>query len=133
MKEGKFNLSPLDTKGELLLVSQFTLMADTRKGRRPSFVEAAPPVRAEELVNHFVEQTSATGLKVETGRFQQYMQVEIHNDGPVTILLDSRENSKKCSFRLIGLGGDRGIRTPDLCDANAALSLLSYIPKLHLK
>ena len=91
MKEGKFNLSPLDTKGELLLVSQFTLMADTRKGRRPSFVEAASPVRAEELVNHFVEQTSATGLKVETGRFQQYMQVEIHNDGPVTILLDSRE------------------------------------------
>ena len=90
-KEGKFNLSALDIKGELLLVSQFTLMADTRKGRRPSFVEAAPPVRAEELFNYFVEQAGATGLKVETGRFQQYMQVEIHNDGPVTILLDSRE------------------------------------------
>ena len=88
---GKFNLSALDIKGELLLVSQFTLLADTRKGRRPSFVEAAPPVRAEELFNYFVEQASATGLKVETGRFQQYMQVEIHNDGPVTILLDSRE------------------------------------------
>jgi len=88
---GKFNLSALDIKGELLLVSQFTLMADTRKGRRPSFVEAAPPAQAEELFNYFVEQASATGLKVETGRFQQYMQVEIHNDGPVTILLDSRE------------------------------------------
>jgi len=90
-EEGKFNLSALDIKGELLLVSQFTLMAGTRKGRRPSFVEAAPPTRAEELFNYFVEQASAAGLKVETGRFQQYMQVEIHNDGPVTILLDSRE------------------------------------------
>ena len=88
---GKFNLSALDINGELLLVSQFTLLADTRKGRRPSFVEAAPPVRAEELFNYFVEQASAAELKVETGRFQQYMQVEIHNDGPVTILLDSRE------------------------------------------
>ncbi len=88
-EEGKFNLSALDVKGELLLVSQFTLLADTRKGRRPSFTEAASPALAEELFNHFVEQASATGLKVETGRFQQYMQVEIHNDGPVTILLDS--------------------------------------------
>jgi len=90
-EEGKFNLSALNINGELLLVSQFTLLADTRKGRRPSFVEAAPPVRAEELFNYFVEQASAAGLKVATGRFQQYMQVEIHNDGPVTILLDSRE------------------------------------------
>ena len=90
-EEGKFNLSALDIKGELLLVSQFTLLADTRKGRRPSFVEAAPPARAEELFNYFVEQASAAGLKVGTGRFQQHMQVEIHNDGPVTILLDSRE------------------------------------------
>jgi len=87
---GKFNLSALDIKGGLLLVSQFTLMADTRKGRRPSFVEAAPPAQAEELFEQFVEQARATGLRVETGRFQQYMQVEIHNDGPVTILLDSR-------------------------------------------
>ncbi len=90
-EEGKFNLSILNIKGDLLLVSQFTLLADARKGRRPSFIEAAPPERAEELFNHFVEQASATGLKVETGRFQQYMQVEIHNDGPVTILLESRE------------------------------------------
>ena len=90
-KEGKFNLSALDIGGELLLVSQFTLLADTRKGRRPSFVGAAPPAQAEQLFEYFVEQARATGLKVETGRFQQHMQVEIHNDGPVTIMLDSRE------------------------------------------
>ena len=88
---GRFNLSALDIKGELLAVSQFTLLADTKKGRRPSFVEAAPPAQAEELFERFVEESRASGLKVETGRFQQYMQVEIHNDGPVTILLDSRE------------------------------------------
>jgi D-tyrosyl-tRNA(Tyr) deacylase len=87
----KFNLSALDIKAELLLVSQFTLLADTRKGRRPSFSEAAPPQQAEELFEHFVSEAKASGLKVATGRFQQYMQVEIHNDGPVTILLDSRE------------------------------------------
>jgi len=90
-EEGRFNLSALDIKGELLVVSQFTLLADTRKGRRPSFVEAAPPAQAEKLFEQFVEQVVASGLKVETGRFQQYMQVEIHNDGPVTILLDSRD------------------------------------------
>jgi len=89
--EGKFNLSALDINGELLLVSQFTLIADTRKGRRPSFVEAAPPAQAEELFDYFVTQTRATGLRVETGRFQAYMQVEIQNDGPVTIMLDSKE------------------------------------------
>jgi D-tyrosyl-tRNA(Tyr) deacylase len=88
-QEGRFNLSALDIQGELLVVSQFTLLADTRKGRRPSFTDAAPPAQAEELFQKFVEQVRATGLKVETGRFQQYMQVEIHNDGPVTILLDS--------------------------------------------
>jgi len=89
-QEGRFNLSALDIQGELLVVSQFTLLADTRKGRRPSFTDAAPPAQAEELFQKFVEQVRATGLKVETGRFQQYMQVEIHNDGPVTILLDSK-------------------------------------------
>ena len=89
--QGKMNLSVQDIGGELLLVSQFTLLADARKGRRPSFTDAAPPAQAEALFNQFVEQVRATGLKVATGRFQQYMQVEIHNDGPVTIMLDSRE------------------------------------------
>ena len=87
----KFNLSALDVEGELLVVSQFTLLADTRKGRRPSFVDAAPPAQADGLFERFVQEARATGLKVETGRFQQYMQVEIHNDGPVSIILDSRE------------------------------------------
>ena len=87
---GKFNRSLVDVGGELLLVSQFTLIADTRKGRRPSFIEAAGPAEAEALFNRFVDLARATGLKVETGRFQQHMLVEIHNDGPVTILLDSR-------------------------------------------
>jgi D-tyrosyl-tRNA(Tyr) deacylase len=87
----KFNLSALEIKAELLLVSQFTLLADTRKGRRPSFTEAAPPQPAEELFERFVAEAKASGLKVATGRFQQYMQVEIHNDGPVTILLDSHD------------------------------------------
>ena len=88
---GRFNLSALDIKGELLVVSQFTLLADTRKGRRPSFAAAAPPAQAEALFEQFVEQVRASGLKVQTGRFQQYMQVEINNDGPVTVLLDSQE------------------------------------------
>jgi D-tyrosyl-tRNA(Tyr) deacylase len=87
---GRFNLSALDIKGDLLVVSQFTLLADTKKGRRPDFIEAAPPDQAKELFEQFVEHAYATGLKVDTGRFQQYMQVEIHNDGPVTILLNSR-------------------------------------------
>ena len=87
---GRFNLSALDVKGELLVISQFTLLADARKGRRPSFDEAASPTQAKELFDYFVEQVHLPGLKVETGRFQQYMQVEIHNDGPVTILLDSK-------------------------------------------
>jgi len=90
-KAGKFNLSALDINGELLVVSQFTLLADTRKGRRPSFVEAAPPAEAEVLFEKFVEYIRTSTLKVETGRFQQFMQVEIHNDGPVTIILDSRD------------------------------------------
>lgn len=89
--EGKFNLSVLDTQGELLAVSQFTLLADARKGRRPSFSEAAPPNQAEPLFKRFLALLRATGLKVETGRFQQHMLVEIHNDGPVTIILDSKD------------------------------------------
>ena len=89
--EGKFNLSALDVLAEILVVSQFTLLADTRKGRRPSFIDAASPEQADRLFIYFVEQARATGLKVATGRFQTYMQVEIHNDGPVTIMLDSSE------------------------------------------
>jgi D-tyrosyl-tRNA(Tyr) deacylase len=89
--EGKFNLSALDVKGELLLISQFTLLASTRKGRRPGFTDAAPPEQAEALFNQFVAKSRASGLKVATGKFQAYMQVEIHNDGPVTIIIDSRE------------------------------------------
>ena len=96
--EGKFNLSVRDINGELLLVSQFTLLADTRKGRRPSFIEAAPPEKAELLFTSFVDEIVKTGLKVATGRFQQHMLVQIYNDGPVTILLDSRSkfHSDQC-------------------------------------
>ncbi|OGO04273.1 MAG: D-tyrosyl-tRNA(Tyr) deacylase [Chloroflexi bacterium RBG_13_54_8] len=89
-ENGKFNRSLLDMGGEFLAVSQFTLLADTRRGRRPSFAEAAPPDEAERLFNKLVEMAKATGLKVANGRFQQHMLVEIHNDGPVTILLDSK-------------------------------------------
>lgn len=88
---GKFNLSVQDVNGGLLLVSQFTLLASTRKGRRPGFTEAAPPETAKEVFERFVERARATGIEVATGRFQQYMQVEIHNDGPVTVMLDSRD------------------------------------------
>ena len=87
----KFNLSVLDIKGEILLISQFTLLADARHGRRPSFTGAAPPEQAEALFNYVVRQAGASGLKVATGRFQQHMEVEIHNSGPVTIMLDSRD------------------------------------------
>jgi len=86
----KFSLSALDTRGDILIVSQFTLLADSHKGRRPDFTDAAPPDLAKELYEFFVEQVRATGLKVETGLFQEHMLVEIHNDGPVTILLESR-------------------------------------------
>ena len=87
----KLNLSALDIGGELLIISQFTLVADTKKGRRPSFTGAAPLGLAQALFNHFVRAARASGLGVETGRFQQYMHVEIHNEGPVTIMLDSRD------------------------------------------
>lgn len=87
----KFNLSVMDVNGEILIISQFTLMADTIKGRRPSFEEAAPPEQAEDLVNFFIDQVRETGLIVETGLFQKHMLVEIHNDGPVTIALNSKD------------------------------------------
>jgi D-tyrosyl-tRNA(Tyr) deacylase len=89
-ESSKFSLSALDTRGDILVVSQFTLLADTHKGRRPDFTDAAPPHLAKELYEFFVEQVRATGLKVETGLFQEHMLVEIYNDGPVTILLESK-------------------------------------------
>jgi D-tyrosyl-tRNA(Tyr) deacylase len=85
-----FALSSLEARGDILIVSQFTLLADSRKGRRPSFTDAAPPDLAEKLYEFFVERVRSTGLKVETGLFQEHMLVEIHNDGPVTISLESK-------------------------------------------
>ena len=87
--EGTFDRSALDTGADLLVVSQFTLYGNTRKGRRPSFMDAAPPEIAEPLLDRTVEVFRESGLKVETGRFQAHMLVSIHNDGPVTISLDS--------------------------------------------
>lgn len=88
--EGKLNLSVLDIKGGILAVSQFTLFGDCRKGRRPSFSEAAPAEAADSLYRRFVEILSGYGITVSTGRFQTMMMVEIHNHGPVTMLLDSK-------------------------------------------
>lgn len=87
--QGKMNLSVCDVGGEMLVVSQFTLYGDARKGKRPSFVKAAPPDRANELYEHFVGRARDAGLRVATGRFQAMMQVSLVNDGPVTVLLDS--------------------------------------------
>lgn len=86
---GKMNVAISDIRGEVLAVSQFTLYGDVRRGKRPSFDAAAPPQRARELYEYFVERIRAAGLVCETGRFQETMQVELENDGPVTILLDS--------------------------------------------
>ena len=89
--DGKFNLSLQDVGGGALVVSQFTLYADARKGRRPSFVHAAPPERAEALVERFAATLRQSGVPVETGRFRSHMVVDIRNDGPVTIWLDTAE------------------------------------------
>lgn len=88
---GKMNLSLLDIGGSALVVSQFTLYGDTRGGRRPSYVQAAPPEEAKRLYEEFVGSMRALGLTVETGVFQAHMQVELANDGPVTILVDSEK------------------------------------------
>ena len=85
----KTNLSVLDVGGAVLAVSQFTLFGDTRKGRRPSYIDAAPPAEAEPLYEHFLSALRRHGLRVESGVFRAMMEVELVNDGPVTILLDS--------------------------------------------
>ncbi len=89
--EGKFNLSLEDVGGSVLVVSQFTLFADTRRGRRPSFISAAPPELAAPLVERFMEGVRVHGVAVAGGRFGTHMEVELVNDGPVTIMLDSKD------------------------------------------
>ena len=93
-QENRFNRSAQDTGAELLIVSQFTLYADTRKGRRPDFNQAARPEEAQRLYQHSVELFRKTGLRVETGQFQAYMQVNLQNDGPVTLMLDSADRNR---------------------------------------
>jgi len=89
-ESGKMNRSVVEIGSAVLAVSQFTLYGDVRKGKRPSFDDAAPPQLAKELYEHFVRKVREAGVKCETGRFQAMMQVELVNDGPVTILLDSK-------------------------------------------
>jgi D-aminoacyl-tRNA deacylase len=89
-QQEKMNLSLRDVEGAMLVVSQFTLLGDCRKGRRPSFDAAAPPELAEALYEKFVEFIATQGIPVATGRFRQHMEVELVNDGPVTLLLDTR-------------------------------------------
>ncbi len=88
----KMNISLKDINGELMVVSQFTLLGDCRKGRRPSFVKAAPPQHANDLYEYFVKQAKKMGIKTQTGVFQAMMDVSLVNQGPVTLLLDTREN-----------------------------------------
>jgi D-tyrosyl-tRNA(Tyr) deacylase len=88
-EQGKMNLSVQEVGGQAIVVSQFTLYADTRKGRRPSFTDAAPPDLARPLVDFFAQQLNSLGVPTQTGEFGAHMLVEIHNDGPVTILLEA--------------------------------------------
>jgi D-aminoacyl-tRNA deacylase len=88
--QGKFNISCLDIRAEILVISQFTLLADTNKGRQPSFFQAAAPDKADALYNYFMQRVRQTGLKVAAGSFGAHMLVKIFNDGPVTIMFDSR-------------------------------------------
>ncbi|MFA5636645.1 MAG: D-aminoacyl-tRNA deacylase [Anaerovoracaceae bacterium] len=90
--EGKMNLSLADVGGAMLVVSQFTLLGDCRKGRRPSFIRAARPEEADRLYRHYVEVCQGMGIQVEEGVFRAEMLVQIENDGPVTLILDSRKN-----------------------------------------
>ncbi|WP_066502781.1 D-aminoacyl-tRNA deacylase [Abyssisolibacter fermentans] len=90
-ENGKMNKSLIDTKGEMLVVSQFTLLGNCRKGRRPNFMEAAEPQKAEKMYEDFVSQCKEFGLKVQKGKFGAHMMVSLTNDGPVTILIDSKK------------------------------------------
>jgi len=92
--ENRFNLSALDVRADILVVSQFTLYADTRKGRRPDFNQAAGPEEARRLYEHTVQLFRNAGLAVAIGRFQEHMQVTLQNDGPVTLMLDSADRQK---------------------------------------
>ncbi len=92
--ENRFNLSALDVSAEVLVVSQFTLYADTRKGRRPDFNQAAGPEEARRLYEHTAQLFRDAGLTVATGRFQEHMQVTLQNDGPVTLMLDSADRQR---------------------------------------
>ena len=94
-EDGKMNRNVQEAGGSLLIVSQFTLYGDCRRGRRPSFDQAAPPDQAQDLYNYFVESAKRGPVAVETGVFQATMQVHIVNDGPVTILIDSAERAKR--------------------------------------
>jgi len=90
-EQGKMNLSLLDIAGEMMVVSQFTLLGDCIKGRRPSFVRAEDPSRANQLYEYFIHQAAPKVKKLSTGKFQEMMQIDLTNNGPVTILLDSRK------------------------------------------
>ena len=94
-KEGKMNLSLSDVKGEVLLISNFTLGSDCKKGRRPSFDLAAPPVEAEALYQLFAQRLRELGVPVATGEFGAHMQVSVENDGPVTLILDTEKFGNK--------------------------------------
>ena len=93
-EQNRFNRSALDIGAEFLIISQFTLYAGTRRGRRPDFTQAAPPEQAQRLYEHTVGLFQATGLTVATGVFQEYMQVSLQNDGPVTLMLDSADRQR---------------------------------------
>lgn len=93
-EEGKMNLALDEVGGQLLVISQFTLLGDTRKGRRPSFIDAAPPAEGDARYREFLEAVRRLGVEPATGRFQTHMQVQLVNDGPVTLVLDSRDRQR---------------------------------------